>query len=151
LSNNRIDIDLLLNKDKLKVKDNLVFDPIRKKYLQLTPEEFVRQLMLSYLVNDCKFSINRINVEKSISVGQRQKRYDLVIFNKDLEPFILVECKSHLEHINEKALDQIATYNLSLKAPYLILTNGHSTYCIEIDHKTNSYRILDHVPACGKD
>lgn len=146
MSTHRLNIDLLLNKDKLKIKKDSIFDPIRKKYLQLTPEEFVRQLILIHLMDDCNYSINLINIEKSISVGKRQKRYDLLIYNKSLQPHILVECKSHNETINEKALDQIASYNLKIKAPYLILTNGHSTYCIQIDYANKTYKIIDHIP-----
>lgn len=123
-----------------------VYDPIRKKYLVLQPEEIVRQLLIQYFVQEQKISINRIAVEFGIEVNQLKKRCDLMVFNAQTEPFLLVECKSPKIKINQATFEQIARYNLSLKVPYLLVTNGLQSYSCRIDFENQSYDFLDYIP-----
>jgi len=114
-----------------------VFDPIRKKNVILTPEEMTRQLLIHYLIEDCNYRPAMIQVEKAIEVNGFVRRYDLIVFNKSFQPFLLVECKSHKIKIRQATFDQITRYNLSLKVDYLLITNGmeHHGYKIDYDLK----------------
>ncbi len=108
-----------------KSKDNtLIFDIIRKKYIILTPEEWVRQHVINYLIEEIKVPKSLISVEKSISIGEVSKRFDIVSFDKYGNKKLLVECKSPDIEINEKTLKQAMNYQSVLKCPFLMLTNG---------------------------
>ncbi|RZL33710.1 MAG: type I restriction enzyme HsdR N-terminal domain-containing protein, partial [Pedobacter sp.] len=101
-----------------------IFDEIRKKFIVLTPEEWVRQHVVHHLIYDKKYPKSWINVEKLIKLNDLIKRYDIVIFNPDGSIFLLVECKAPEVTITQQTFDQIARYNLALKAKYLMVTNG---------------------------
>lgn len=114
-----------------------IFCLIRKKWILLTPEEKVRQFTLQLLINEYHFPQKYISVEKTITVNELSKRYDIVVFNQQLQPKILIECKEETIELNEKTLRQIATYNLKLSVPFLIITNGKQIFFFEIKENTS--------------
>ena len=118
---------------KIKSGKTYVLDPIRKKYVRLTPEEMVRQLLLQFLLQEQQWSKSLLAVEKTVRLGKRIKRFDLLIYSDTTRPFILVECKSPNEPIRQKHFDQIMQYNIQLKAPYLWISNGPENYLATID------------------
>jgi hypothetical protein len=123
-----------------------IFDIIRKKYIVLTPEEWVRQHFLHFLIEKKQYPKSLIAVEKEIKVNTLKKRFDILIFNAQGEHNIIVECKSPKVKITQDAFDQIARYNLQLKAKYLIVTNGlEHFYCI-MDDENKSYVFLEDIP-----
>lgn len=109
-----------------------VFDVIRRKNVILTPEEFIRQQIIQLITHKFKYPLQAIAVEKQITVGERRKRFDIVVF-KDAKPWMIIECKSNDSVLDEGVMQQIIEYNLVLKASYLLLTNGRSFvgYCVE--------------------
>lgn len=111
----------------------VVFDPLRKQYVTLTPEEQVRQKMLYYLVETRKVAAGLIAVEYSIKVNNLPKRADIVVFNKLGEPQMIVECKAETVPITEKVLDQAIRYYSGLKVKYLTLTNGKTMFCYKVE------------------
>ncbi len=123
-----------------------IFCAIRKKYLVLTPEEMVRQLVLHYLIEQENINKNWINVEKMILVNERRKRFDILIYQEGLYPQMIVECKAPNISISQATFEQISTYNLTLKAPYLFVTNGLTSYCAKIDFTTQSFNFLERFP-----
>ncbi len=147
----KIELDLMVYKKGIKLKKEgnkpYIFDPIRKKYLVLQPEEFVRQLVLLHLMKEEEYPQNRIRVEMMLKVNELKKRCDILIFDKDLKPYLLVECKAANIKITQDTFDQIARYNLSLEVKYLLVTNGLDTYCCEMDYENSSYTFLDEIPS----
>jgi type I site-specific restriction endonuclease len=123
-----------------------IFDVIRKKFIILQPEEWVRQHCVHYLINDKKFPKSLINVEKELTINGLKKRYDIVIFNSDGSIFLIVECKSHNIKIDQTTFDQIARYNLVLNATYLMVTNGLNHYYCEMDMENERYSFLKTIP-----
>lgn len=146
----KLNLDLSLYKPQLKMvqqeDQQKIFDPIRKKNLVFTPEELVRQLFVLYLIESKKYPKNRIAVEKAIQVNELNKRCDLIIYDHKLKPLIIVECKSPKVKLKDSTFRQAAIYNLSLRVPYLIITNGLETYVAKIDFKHNNFCLIDEVP-----
>ena len=133
---------------QLKKQDNkwLIFDPIRKKYYVLTPEEWVRQHTLQYLIQNKNYPKNLIAVEKELQINQTKRRFDIVVFNHLMTPEILIECKAPHIVINQKTFDQANQYNWLLKAPLLFLTNGLKHYICQIDFEANQFKFLKELP-----
>ena len=133
---------------RLKNSENkpYIFDVIRKKFVRLTPEEWVRQHTLHFLVETHGYPSSLINVEKEIVVGDTKKRYDIVIFNRDGSIFLIVECKSYTVPITQRTFDQVARYNLKLKANYLMVTNGLQHYYCTMDYEEERYQFLKSIP-----
>lgn len=123
-----------------------IFDEIRKKFVVLQPEEWVRQHVLRYLVFTKNYPKSLINVEKQLTVNKLKKRYDVVVFNPDGTIFLLVECKAPEVGITQSTFDQIAQYNYKLKAENLMVTNGLEHYYCEIDFENEKYRFLEDIP-----
>ncbi|WP_411030606.1 type I restriction enzyme HsdR N-terminal domain-containing protein [Spongiimicrobium sp. 3-5] len=123
-----------------------IFDAIRKKFVVLQPEEWVRQHVVRYLVVNKKYPLGHINVEKQLKVNNLRKRYDVVVYNTDGSIEILVECKSPKVKITQTTFDQIANYNMQLKANYLMVTNGFDHFYCKIDHEQEKYQFLEHIP-----
>lgn len=123
-----------------------IFDEIRKKFIILTPEEWVRQHVTQYLLQEKKYPKSYINVEKLIKINDLTKRYDLVVFQPNGAPFLLVECKAPEVKITQQTFDQIARYNLTLKAKYLMVTNGLNHYFCEMDFENEKYVFLEQLP-----
>jgi hypothetical protein len=117
-----------LFKAKIKKQKNqtYIFDEIRKKWLVLSPEEWVRQHLINYLINHKNYPVNFISIEKELILNNIKKRYDVVIYNKQLIPKILIECKAPYIELNTGVIEQALRYNLVLKANYVMITNGVS-------------------------
>lgn len=111
---------------------------IRKKWLVLTPEEKVRQFILNRLINEQGYPQKYISVEKILKVNELSKRYDIVVFNRELQPKILIECKAEYIELKEKTLQQIATYNTKLQVPFLMVTNGNVSFHFHIKDETST-------------
>ena len=133
---------------RLKKQDGkwLIFDPVRKKFVVLTPEEWVRQHVLQYLIVDKKYPLQWIAVEKELQINQTKRRFDIVVFNRKMTPEILVECKAPNVAVTQKTFDQANQYNWLLKAPYLFLTNGLKHYICQIDFEANQFKFLKQLP-----
>jgi len=127
-----------------------IFDDIRKKFIILTPEEWVRQHTVQFLLQEKNYPKSHINVEKLIKVNDLNKRYDIVIFQPNGQLFLLVECKAPEVKITQDTFDQIARYNLKLKANYLMVTNGLNHYFCQMDFEKEHYVFLEELPVFEK-
>ena len=123
-----------------------IFDEIRKKFILLTPEEWVRQHVVQFLLQDKKYPKSYINVEKLIKINDLSKRYDGVVFQPNGDIFLLIECKAPEVPISQQTFDQIARYNLVLKAKYLMVTNGLNHYFCQMDFENEKYVFLRELP-----
>jgi len=117
-----------------------IFDSIRKKFILLQPEEWVRQHCIEFLIREKNYPLSHINVEKELKINDLKKRYDIVVFNPDGSIHLLVECKAPKIKITQKTFDQIAQYNLVLNATYLMVTNGLNHYYCQMDFYEKKYR-----------
>ena len=141
-----------LNLQKINIKSKLdnnsiqVFDIIRKKYFILTPEEWVRQHVIHYLIFHKKYPKGLMQVEKLIKYNNLNTRADIVVFDRNSIPVILVECKAPSVAINKNAFDQIAKYNFNLKANFLFVTNGINHYCCKINYNDGGVEYLQEIP-----
>lgn len=133
---------------KLKQKglNTQIFDAIRKKYVVLTPEEWVRQNFLQFLIQDKKFPSSLIAVEIALKYNQLQKRADVLVYDKTGSPYLMVECKAPEVKITQDAFDQIARYNMKFKVKYLVITNGLNHFCCQMDYSANNYQYLENIP-----
>jgi hypothetical protein len=123
-----------------------IFDEIRKKFILLTPEEWVRQHTIQFLLNENQYPKSYINVEKLIKINDLSKRYDVVVFQPNGEIYLLIECKAPEVQITQQTFDQIARYNLVLKAKYLMVTNGLNHYFCQMDFENEKYIFLKELP-----
>ncbi len=123
-----------------------IFDVIRKKFLLLTPEEWVRQHVVNFLIEEMNYPKSLINVEKLVKLNGINKRYDAVVFRNDGSIFLLVECKAPEVNITQQTFDQIAQYNLVLKAENLMVTNGLNHYFCQMDFENEKYIFLKELP-----
>jgi hypothetical protein len=123
-----------------------IFDPVRHKYVSLTPEEWVRQHLIAYLTDIKGYPVTIIGVEKQLLLNKMPKRFDLVVFNRNANPLILAECKAPGVEITEKAFDQAARYNMLLQADYFLITNGIDHYPCRLDYKNKQYIFIEDVP-----
>ena len=124
-----------------------VFDPFRRRWVVLTPEEWVRQHFLNHLVHDLGCPASLIAVERSLVLNELAKRADIVVFSTDGRPLIVVECKAPHVRIDLRTFEQVARYNLVFKVPYVMVTNGYKHFCCRIDHAKNSVDFLVDIPA----
>lgn len=123
-----------------------IFDFIRKKYVALTPEEWVRQNFLKYLVEVKNYPSSLIFLEQTLNVFKIQKRCDAVVYDKKGTPLMIIEFKAPEVAITQKVFDQIARYNISLNVIYLIVSNGLKHFCCSIDPTSKSYHFLEDIP-----
>jgi len=123
-----------------------IFDIIRKKYVALTPEEWVRQKIIHYLVHERNYPRSLLAVEKGIVVNNMQYRCDIVAYNNLGKPYLIIECKAPGVKLTQDAFDQIARYNMGLKVPFLMVTNSSTHYICRIDWEKKSYAYLDDLP-----
>ncbi len=131
---------------EFRINKDSIFDPIRKKWVALTPEEWVRQNFLAYLCQNKKYPKSLIKIEQVIKAFEQTRRCDAVIYTNEIKPLAVLECKKPDVKINEKTFKQIALYNSAIKAPYLIITNGLDHYCCKIGFEINKTTFLDHIP-----
>ncbi len=123
-----------------------IFDIIRKKFVVLHPEEWVRQHVIHWLLLDKNYPASLINVEKQLRLNKLNKRYDLVIYQPDGQIDLLVECKAYDQKITQQVFDQIARYNMKIRANYLMLTNGLEHYFCKMDSEQEKYVFLEQIP-----
>ena len=123
-----------------------VFDPLRKKWVVLTPEEWVRLHCVQFLIQEKNYPSSLIAVEKSIRVFNTNKRFDIVGFQSNQSVSILVECKAPSERITQETFDQIARYNLKLKSDYLMVTNGRFHYFCQMNYEQQEYIFIKTLP-----
>lgn len=123
-----------------------IFDNIRKRYVVLTPEEWVRQNLVTWLVREKGYPLSLIAVEMPLRVNRMERRADIILFSKQGTPAVIVECKAPSIKISQKVFDQAARYNIDLKVEYLIVSNGMDHYCARLDHKGGSWQFLSEVP-----
>ncbi|HET8810141.1 MAG TPA: type I restriction enzyme HsdR N-terminal domain-containing protein [Flavobacteriaceae bacterium] len=124
-----------------------IFDVLRKKFILLSPEEWVRQHTVFFLMREKKYPEQLLNVEKKLLINGLTKRYDVVGYNSDGTIRLIVECKAPKIKITQEVFDQIARYNLTLNAEYLMVTNGLQHYFCQLDYEAKKYRFLKELPA----
>lgn len=137
---------------KIKKEDKVyIWDIIRKKYLVLTPEEWVRQHFVNYLISEKGYPCNLIANEIQIKLNNQKRRCDTVIYNKNLSPYVIIEYKSTDVKITQEVFDQIVRYNIVLRVEYLIVSNGLEHYCCKINYDTMNFEYLPEIPNYNPD
>ena len=124
----------------------VVFDPVRRQWVRLTPEEWVRQHLVQYLIQDRSVPPGLLAIEKAFPFEGRRWRADVVVHGRDGHPLLVAECKAPRVEIAQEAFDQVARYNRVVGARCLVVTNGLAHYCCRRDPDTGTYRFLDHLP-----
>ncbi len=125
-------------------KREFIFDEFRKRWILLTPEEWVRQNFLQYLTQTKKYPASLIAIEKEIKLGELKKRFDILVYDQNTKPWMIIECKEMQVTLDNGVLDQAMRYNISLNVPYLVITNG--SYCMAMQIKDNTLVALDRLP-----
>lgn len=123
-----------------------IFDPLRKKKVVLTPEEWVRQNFIQFLIQEKYYPEQLIKVEMGFKVNNLIKRSDIIVYDRKGKPSLIVECKAPSVKVSQDVFDQIARYNISLKVDFLVVTNGMEHYCCKINHQKKSYQFLRNIP-----
>ncbi len=123
-----------------------IFDPVRKKFVALTPEEWVRQHVIAFLIEQKHIPVSRIGVEKALKVNSLLKRFDAVVFSRNGNPLLLIECKATGIEITEKVFDQAARYNMQLNANYFMITNGMDHFTCKLDYEKKIYTFIPDIP-----
>ncbi len=124
-----------------------IFDVVRKKYLLLTPEEWVRQNFIHYLNKEKKYPLGLMGVEQMVKYNSLKTRADIVMYNTEGKANIIVECKAPDVKITQDTFNQIAKYNSQLKVKYLMVTNGMNHYCCKMDYESNRITFLEEIPS----
>ncbi|WP_319589870.1 type I restriction enzyme HsdR N-terminal domain-containing protein [uncultured Draconibacterium sp.] len=124
----------------------LIFDSIRKKFVVLTPEEWVRQNFIQYLIQEKNYPQNLMAVEKQVKVNQQQRRFDLLIYRRNGLPYLIAEFKAPNVKITQNAFDQVVRYNMALRVERVVVSNGMQHFACEIDYEKNSYSFLTEIP-----
>lgn len=127
-------------------KGRFIFDAIRKKFVLCTPEEWVRQHVVFFLLSRKRVPQNLINVEKQLLVAGIKRRYDVIVYRTDGSIYALIECKAPSVAITQTVFDQIAQYNMALNASYLMLTNGLEHYFCTMDYQAQRYHFITDLP-----
>ena len=123
-----------------------IFDQVRKKYLILTPEEWVRQHFINFLNVTFNYPLSLMTVEQPLKYHSMNKRADIICYNELGKKILMVECKAPTVKLNQLVFDQIARYNFELKLPFLVVTNGINHYCCAIDHHNLRYEFFENIP-----
>ncbi len=123
-----------------------IFDSFRRKYIRLTPEEWVRQNFVQFLVSEKKYSVALIAIEAGVKVNNNPQRADLIVFDRSGNPVLVAEFKAPEIKISQQTFDQIVRYNMQLKVKFLIVSNGLEHYCCSINYTDNSYAFLLGIP-----
>lgn len=126
-----------------------VWDTLRRKYVALTPEEWVRQHFVHYLIDQKHFPQTLLANEVNLQIGGKHLRADSVLYDNTLKPKMIVEYKAPTVRLTQKVFDQIAVYNLLLRVDYLVVSNGVESYCCKMDYERQSYLFLEDVPDYG--
>ncbi|MDJ1505989.1 type I restriction enzyme HsdR N-terminal domain-containing protein [Xanthocytophaga agilis] len=133
--------EVIRKKDKL-----YIFDILRKKYIYLTPEEWVRQHFVHLLLNKYSYPKALIKAESAVIYNQLPKRADLLVFDRNGKPFLLIECKDTLVPLDDLVLQQAARYNHIVQAPYVILVNGLEWFCYQANTESGPFLLLEDIP-----
>jgi len=143
-------VDLNLPNYPVRIKDvggkKMIFDSVRKKFLVLTPEEWVRQNFIFFLTVEKRMPQSLIAVEMGLTLNKTKKRSDIVVYNRSGQPWLIVECKAPAVKIDQKVFDQIARYNLTLQGEFLVVTNGMQHYCCQMFPREGRYSFLPDIP-----
>jgi hypothetical protein len=123
-----------------------IFDEIRKKYVALTPEEWVRQHFIMYMVNEKQVPAGLIVLEKKLILNTMTRRPDILIHDRQGNPLMIIECKAPEVKISQDTFDQVARYNSVIRVPYLVVTNGLQHYCCLMDYNRQTYKYLEDIP-----
>jgi type I site-specific restriction-modification system R (restriction) subunit len=123
-----------------------IFDDLRKKFLALTPEEWVRQHFIRFLINVKHYPASLIAIEKQLVINGLKKRCDAVVYSRNAEPLMIIEFKATTVSIAQQTFDQAAVYNSKLKVDYFIISNGLKHYCCRLDKNVLQYNFLDDIP-----
>ena len=123
-----------------------IFDPVRHKYVTLSPEEWVRQNFIRFLIEEKNTPLSLIGVEIAFTLNTMQRRSDIVVHNRNGEALLAVECKAANVKISQEIFNQIVRYNLILQAPYLIVTNGLQHFCCKVNFETKKFNFLREIP-----
>ena len=115
-----------------------ILDPVRRRWVALTPEEWVRQHAIAFLHDRCGYPLELMQVEAAITLNGLTRRCDIVVYDKSCHPWMIVECKKEEVPITQKVVDQASRYNLVLRVPYLLLTNGRQQLCLQVDTETQT-------------
>ena len=126
-----------------------IFDPVRRRYVRLTAEEWVRQHMLNFLIHHKGYPMGLMAVEAPLTYDRRKKRCDILVYSRQGNPVLIVECKAPAVEITQDVFDQIALYNFNLKVQYLVVTNGIRHYTCRMDPGVHNWRFLDGIPEYG--
>ncbi len=140
----KINYPLYQPKIKKLTDKELIFDEVRKQWVMLTPEEWVRQNFLQYLVQVMKYPVSLIAIEKEIQLGELKKRFDIVVYDKNTLPWMIIECKEMNVALDAGVLNQVLRYNQVLRVPFLVITNGSNT--IAYSTKNNELIELFELP-----
>ena len=142
----QLNLPIAAFKTKLVEGTTQVFDQVRKKYLVLTPEEWVRQHFIYYLNQEKNYPLGLMGVEKMVKYNGMQTRADIVLYAADGKPNMIVECKAPKVKITQDAFNQIAKYNFKLKVDFLVVTNGMQRFCCQMDYVNNSIKFVEEIP-----
>ncbi len=123
-----------------------VYDQFRRKYVRLTPEEWVRQNFALYLVNEKHYPASRMMLEKSLRIHKMSKRCDIVVCNDSGNPTLIIECKAPGISIGQKTFEQVSVYNIAFRVEYLIITNGLKHFCCSVDFENKKVSFLNEIP-----
>ena len=141
----KIDYPPYQPKIKKENEKEFIFDEFRKRWVVLTPEEWVRQNFLQYLTQIKKYPASLIAIEKEIKLGELKKRFDIVVYDSHTKPWMIVECKEMNVALDRTVLDQVLRYNINLQVPYLVITNG--SYCMAMTFEKDKMVELDTMPS----
>ena len=142
----QLNLPIVALKTKLVEGTTQVFDQVRKKYLVLTPEEWVRQHFIHYLNQEKNYPLGLMGVEQMIKYNGMQTRADIILYTTDGKPNMIVECKAPNVKITQDAFNQIAKYNFKLQVPFLVVTNGIQHFCCQMDYEANEIKFLEEIP-----
>jgi len=134
-------------KTKLVEGTTQVFDAVRKKYLVLTPEEWVRQHFIHYLNSEKKYPLGLMGIEQMVKYNEQSTRADIVLYTTEGNPNMIVECKAPRVKITQDAFNQIAKYNFKLRVDFLVVTNGMKHFCCAMDYENNKITFLEEIPS----
>ena len=141
--NASIDLDLSAYRAALRLREREggreIFDPIRRKYVALSPEELLRQLLLQHFLTAKKYPRGRMRSEMGVRVNGQLQRCDIAVYDAEGRPWLIVECKAPSVAIDDSAFEQASRYNMALRAPYLAVSNGLRTYCTRLDLDTGAF------------
>lgn len=124
-----------------------MFDILRRRYVALTPEEWVRQHFVHFLIQHKGYPTALLGNEIPLKVGLMQKRCDSVLYGRDTNPVMILEYKAPSVNITQKVFDQICRYNITLRVPYLVVSNGIQHYCCHVDYEKGTYSFLPDIPS----